>query len=111
HGDWAEITPYNTLIIHGRADTVLKPGGVRIGTAEIYRVLEGFPGLEDMLVFGHAVDNDEEIVLCVVTRDGVALDDGLRSAILERIRAQASPRHVPRHLFHVRAVPYTVNGK
>ena len=100
-----------SLVIYGRTDTTLKPGGVRIGTAEIYRVVEARPEIEDALVFGRPVDGDEEIILCVVMKAGIALDDALQRRILSDIRLQASPRHVPRRIFQVTAIPYTLNGK
>ena len=108
HGDFAEQTIDNTLIIYGRADTVLNPGGVRIGTAEIYRVVEQIQEIEDSIVFGLPCGNDEEIVLCVVTDD---LTDELASLIRKEIRTKASPRHVPRRIYQVDHIPYTNNGK
>lgn len=111
HGDLAEQTVRGSLVIYGRTDTTLKPGGVRIGTAEIYRVVEARPEIEDALVFGRPVDGDEEIILCVVMKAGIALDDALQRRILSDIRLQASPRHVPRRIFQVTAIPYTLNGK
>jgi acetoacetyl-CoA synthetase len=111
HGDLAEQTIHDTVIIYGRSDTTLKPGGVRIGTAEIYRVLEAQPEIQDSIVFGYPVDGDEEIVLCVVMQDGSRLDEAVIQRIRTAIRQQASPRHVPRRVFQVSEVPYTLNGK
>lgn len=108
HGDFAEQTIDNTLIIYGRADTVLNPGGVRIGTAEIYRVVEQIEEIEDSIVFGLPCDNDEEIVLCVVTEN---LTSELAAYIRKEIRSKASPRHVPRRIYKVSHIPYTNNGK
>jgi acetoacetyl-CoA synthetase len=110
HGDLAEQTIEQTMIIYGRADTTLKPGGVRIGTSEIYRVVEQVPQIHDSLVFGLPVDHDEEIVLCVVINEG-ELDSALAATIRKEVRAQASPRHVPRRIYSVKEVPYTLNGK
>jgi len=111
HGDLAEQTIRNTVIIYGRSDTTLKPGGVRIGTAEIYRVIEAQPEIQDSIVFGYPVDGDEDIVLCVVMKDGTPMDEPLIKRIRSEIRQKASPRHVPRRIFQVGAVPYTLNGK
>ncbi|RFB15347.1 acetoacetate--CoA ligase [Bacillus sp. HNG] len=110
HGDFAEQTIEQSLIIYGRADTTLNPGGVRIGTAEIYRVVEQIPQVQDSIVFGFPVDNDEEIVLCVVTEDG-QLDGTLVEHIRKEVRKKASPRHVPRRIYSVKEIPYTINGK
>ncbi|WP_066191511.1 MULTISPECIES: acetoacetate--CoA ligase [Gracilibacillus] len=108
HGDFAEQTIDQTFVIYGRADTVLNPGGVRIGTAEIYRVLEQIKAVEDSIVFGLPCDNDEEIVLCVVVDE---LTKGLAKEIRQEIRLKASPRHVPRRIYQVADVPHTNNGK
>ncbi|MEW6632063.1 MAG: acetoacetate--CoA ligase [Pseudomonadota bacterium] len=111
HGDVAEMTAYGSGIIHGRSDTTLKPGGVRIGTAEIYAACESFAEIEDCLVFGAPVEGDEEIVLCVKLNDGFDLTPGLAARIRRSIREDASPRHVPHRIHAVQAVPYTLNGK
>ncbi|TPK72160.1 acetoacetate--CoA ligase [Mesorhizobium sp. B2-4-15] len=111
HGDVAEMTPYGSAVIHGRSDTTLKPGGVRIGTAEIYAACETFAEIEDCLVFGAPVERDEEIVLCVKLHDGFALTPGLAARIRHAVREGASPRHVPHRIHAVQAVPYTLNGK
>jgi acetoacetyl-CoA synthetase len=97
--------------MHGRSDTTLNPGGVRIGTAEIYRVLDRRPEIADAVAFGHMERNNEEIVLCLVLREGYRITPKLISEIRHDIRVQASPRHLPRHVFAVSAVPYTLNGK
>lgn len=111
HGDVAEMTPFGSAVIYGRSDTTLKPGGVRIGTAEIYSACELFPEIEDCLVFGAPVPGDEEIVLCIKMKKDAALTEGLARQIRQRIRDMASPRHVPHRIHAVRAVPYTLNGK
>ena len=110
HGDLAEQTIDQSIVIYGRADTTLNPGGVRIGTAEIYRVVEQIPNIKDSIVFGFPVDNDEEIVLCVVLEDGV-LDSALANQIRQEVRKKASPRHMPKRIYTVNAIPYTNNGK
>jgi len=111
HGDVAEMTTHGSGIIHGRSDTTLKPGGVRIGTAEIYAACENFAEIEDCLVFGAPVEGDEEIVLCVKLNDGFELTPEFAAQIRRAIREGASPRHVPHRIHAVRAVPYTLNGK
>ncbi|BCG85605.1 acetoacetyl-coenzyme A synthetase [Mesorhizobium sp. 113-3-9] len=111
HGDVAEMTAYGSGIIHGRSDTTLKPGGVRIGTAEIYAACETFAEIEDCLVFGAPVEGDEEIVLCVKLNAGFGLTSELAARIRRAIREGASPRHVPHRIHAVQAVPYTLNGK
>lgn len=111
HGDVAEMTPYGSAVIYGRSDTTLKPGGVRIGTAEIYAACELFPQIEDCLVFGAAVPGDEEIVLCVKLKDEAGLSDSFAKEVRQKIRDMASPRHVPHRIHAVSAIPYTLNGK
>lgn len=110
HGDLVEQTAAGTFIIHGRTDTVLNPGGVRIGTAEIYRVVDQIPQIKDSLVFGFPIENDEEISLCIVTEDG-GVDAALAEKIRQDVRRKASPRHIPRRIYAVKEVPYTNNGK
>jgi acetoacetyl-CoA synthetase len=111
HGDLAEQTIHGSAIIYGRTDTTLKPGGVRIGTAEIYAAVEDFVEIEDCLVFGAPVDNDEEIVLCLKPAHGAAISAELAARIRKAIRESASPRHVPHRIHAIAAVPYTLNGK
>ncbi|TAM90530.1 MAG: acetoacetate--CoA ligase [Candidimonas sp.] len=111
HGDLAEQTVHDSAIIYGRTDTTLKPGGVRIGTAEIYNVIERQPEIRDCVVFGRRVDNDEKIVLCVVLQDGTTLTPVLEKRLRDEVRKNASPRHVPDDIHQVHAVPYTINGK
>ncbi|WP_027796066.1 acetoacetate--CoA ligase [Paraburkholderia acidipaludis] len=111
HGDLAEQTVHGAVVIYGRTDTTLKPGGVRIGTAEIYRVIDTQPEIQDCLVFGRPAGDDEEIVLCVVMKEGLTLDATLADRLRAEVRRKASPRHVPRHIHQVKAVPYTINGK
>jgi acetoacetyl-CoA synthetase len=111
HGDLAEQTIHGSAIIYGRTDTTLKPGGVRIGTAEIYATVERFREVDDCLVFGAPISNDEEIVLCLKAAEGTAIDADLASRIRKAIREAASPRHVPHRIHQIPAVPYTLNGK
>ncbi|WP_244493704.1 acetoacetate--CoA ligase [Aureimonas sp. AU4] len=111
HGDIAELTPHGSAIIHGRSDTTLKPGGVRIGTAEIYAVCESLAEIEDALVFGRLRDGDEEVVLCLKMREGRELTQELTDLLRRRIRTEASPRHVPHEIREVAGIPYTLNGK
>jgi acetoacetyl-CoA synthetase len=113
HGDWIEITDRGTCIITGRSDATLKRGGVRMGTAEFYSVVEHVDGVVDSLVVHHE-DPDGgpgELVLFVVLAEGVELDDDRRRAIFEALRHDVSPRHVPDVLHAVPAVPRTISGK
>ncbi len=111
HGDFAEITENDGMIIHGRSDAVLNPGGVRIGTAEIYRQVEAIDEIVDCLAIGQEWEDDTRIVLFVVMRDGIELDDSIRDTIKQRIRRHASPRHVPAVIVAVADVPRTLSGK
>ena len=111
HGDYVELTEHDGLIIYGRSDATLNPGGVRIGTAEIYRQVEQVEGVVEGLVVGQRLDHDERIVLFVKLRDGVTLTDDLREEIKRRIRAATSPRHVPARIVQVPEIPRTKSGK
>ena len=111
HGDYAEITPHGGVIIYGRSDATLNPGGVRIGTAEIYRVVENLPEIRDSLVVGQDWQNDVRVILFVVMNPGVALTDELRNKIRKLIRENTSPRHVPAKILEVKEIPHTLNGK
>jgi acetoacetyl-CoA synthetase len=111
HGDWIERTAHGGFVIHGRSDATLNPGGVRIGTAEIYRQIERFGEIADCVVVGQRWEGDERIVLFVVMKDGVALDDALRARIRTAIRERVSPRHAPALVLSVPEVPRTVSGK
>lgn len=108
HGDLAEMRPHGGVVVSGRTDTTLKPGGVRIGTSEIYRVVEATPGVADSVVVGFPVEDDMEIWLFVVPEDGRSVD---YAEVRHRLRTQASPRHVPARIFTVPAVPYNLAGK
>ncbi len=112
HGDFVEITPRGGVIVYGRSDATLNPGGVRIGTAEIYRQVESLDEVVDSVVIGKRTeDADVEVCLFVALREGLTLDDDLTQRIKRRIAEGASKRHVPRHLAQVSAVPYTISGK
>jgi acetoacetyl-CoA synthetase len=111
HGDWAELTEHNGLVIHGRSDATLNPGGVRIGTAEIYRQVEQLPEVVESLVVGQDWQGDVRIVLFVRLREGLMLDDALRDRLRRRIREHASPHHVPKKIVQVADIPRTISGK
>ena len=110
-GDFAEWTAEGGMVIHGRSDATLNPGGVRIGTAEIYAQIEKLPEVLEGLVIGQAYDGDTRIVLFIVVRDGVELDDALRERIRQTIRDGATPRHVPARVIAVADLPRTRSGK
>jgi acetoacetyl-CoA synthetase len=111
HGDFAELTPHGGIIIHGRSDATLNPGGVRIGTAEIYRQVEQLPEIQESIVVGQDWDNDVRVVLFVILKNGVALDEALQNRIRQQIRKGASPRHVPAKIIAVADIPRTKSGK
>jgi acetoacetyl-CoA synthetase len=111
HGDYAELTERDGVVIYGRSDAVLNPGGVRIGTAEIYRQVEQLDEVLDSLVIGQEWQGDVRVVLFVRLREGQDLDDSLRSAIRARIRRHATPRHVPAKIVQVGDIPRTRSGK
>ena len=111
HGDFIEVRPEGGVVIHGRSDTTLNPGGVRIGTAEIYRAIETMPEVLDSIVVGRPVDGDVEVVLCLKLRLGASLDDALIARVKATIRSATTPRHVPAHVFAVSDIPYTISGK
>jgi len=111
HGDYAEITAEGGMIIHGRSDAVLNPGGVRIGTAEIYRQVEKVDEVLESICIGQDWEGDVRVVLFVVLREGVQLDDKLRQKIRQTIRAETTPRHVPAKIIQVTDIPRTISGK
>ena len=115
HGDWAEITAHDGVVIYGRSDATLNPGGVRIGTAEIYRQVEQLDEVLESVVVGQhvhaATGDDERVVLFVRLRPGLALDDALRERMRQRIRVNCSPHHVPRVILQVADIPRTISGK
>ena len=111
HGDFAEETPHGGFVIHGRSDATLNPGGVRIGTAEIYRQVERIDEVLESLVIGQEWEDDTRIVLFVRLREGAVLDEALVQRIREEIRRNASPRHVPALVLEVADIPRTRSGK
>jgi len=110
-GDFAEWTEHGGIVIHGRSDATLNPGGVRIGTAEIYRQVEQLQEVKESIVIGQDWDSDVRVVLFVVLRDGLTLDEEMRASIKRRIREGASPRHVPAVIVQVPDIPRTKSGK
>jgi acetoacetyl-CoA synthetase len=115
HGDWCEITANDGMIIYGRSDATLNPGGVRIGTAEIYRQVEQMPEILESVAVGQEIDGsttgDVRIVLFVRLREGEVLDDELRERIRRQIRDNTSPLHVPKKIIQVADIPRTISGK
>ena len=111
HGDYVEITGRGGVVIYGRSDAVLNPGGVRIGTAEIYREVEQLDEVVEALAIGQQWEGDVRVVLFVILRGGVALDEALETKIRSRIRANATPRHVPARIVRVTDIPRTRSGK
>jgi acetoacetyl-CoA synthetase len=111
HGDYAELTDTGGMIFYGRSDATLNPGGVRIGTAEIYRLLEGFPQVSDSLVVGQKWQGDERVILFVKMSPEEELTAELSAAIRKTIRDNTTPRHVPAKIIPIMDIPYTINGK
>ncbi|MEM1114490.1 MAG: acetoacetate--CoA ligase [Pseudomonadota bacterium] len=111
HGDYAEVTSHRGFIIHGRSDAVLNPGGVRIGTAEIYRQVEKVEAVVESIVIGQEWGDDIRVVLFVVLRPGRSLDDELRREICATVRCNTTPRHVPARIVQVADIPRTISGK
>ncbi len=111
HGDFAEWTEHGGMVIHGRSDATLNPGGVRIGTAEIYAQVEQLPEIVEAIAIGQDWDNDVRIVLFVRLKEGVVLDEALADTIRKKIRSGASPRHVPARIVAVADIPRTKSGK
>jgi acetoacetyl-CoA synthetase len=111
HGDFAEWTTHGGLIIHGRSDATLNPGGVRIGTAEIYAQVEQIPEVLEAIAIGQDFDNDVRVILFVRLKEGVTLDEALTAKIKTKIRTGASPRHVPAKVIQVADIPRTKSGK
>jgi acetoacetyl-CoA synthetase len=111
HGDFVELTAHEGLIIYGRSDAVLNPGGVRIGTAEIYRQVEQLPEILEALVIGQDWEHDVRVVLFVRLREGATLDEALIARIKQQIRQNTTPRHVPAKVLQVADIPRTKSGK
>jgi len=110
-GDFAEVSKQGGVVIHGRSDAVLNPGGVRIGTAEIYRQVEKLDEVTESIAIGQDWDDDVRVVLFIVLRDGLSLDDEFRDRIRKVIRSNTTPRHVPAKIIQVTDIPRTISGK
>ena len=111
HGDFAKITNNGGFIIFGRSDTTLNPGGVRLGTAEIYNEVEKFKEIQESIVIGQSWKNDIRIILFVVLNKDYNLNDTIKDKIKKAIKANASPRHVPSKIVEIFEIPKTKNGK
>jgi len=111
HGDYVEFTPHNGIIVFGRSDATLNPGGVRIGTSEIYRVVNTFDEIADSLVIGQDWQNDVRVVLFVQLNEGYTLTGELERNLRQTIRTQCTPRHVPAVILAAPDLPRTINGK
>lgn len=111
HGDWVERTVHNGLIVHGRSDATLNPGGVRIGTAELYRQVEKIPGIVESIAVGQDWDGDVRVLLFVILKPGLTLSEDLVKTIKTSVRTGASPRHVPAKIIQVTDIPRTKSGK
>jgi len=111
HGDFIEIKDTGGVVIYGRSDATLNPGGVRIGTAEIYSIVEQFPEVSDSLVIGQNWENDVRVVLFVKMAEGAQLSEALKTKIKQAIRTNASPRHMPAKIIPITDIPYTINMK
>ncbi len=111
HGDWVEKTENNGFIIHGRSDATLNPGGVRIGTAEIYRQVEKLDGILESIAVGQDFDGDVRVILFVVLKSGWSLDTNFIKEIKSAIRSGATPRHVPAKIIAISDIPRTKSGK
>ena len=111
HGDYIEINDHGGVQIFGRSDATLNPGGVRIGTAEIYRVVDTFDEVEDSLVVGQKWEDDERVILFVKLNKKCSFTENLTKQIKQSIRNNCSPRHVPAIVLETKDIPYTINGK
>ncbi len=111
HGDYVEKTPQGGFIIHGRSDATLNPGGVRIGTAEIYRQVEQLPQIVESIAVGQKWGDDERVILAVILQPDTILDEELQQTIRQQIKNGASPRHVPAKIIQVTDIPRTKSGK
>jgi len=111
HGDWCELTEGGGMIIHGRSDATLNPGGVRIGTTDIYRIVETFAVISDSLAVGQKWQGDERVILFVRMADGAKLSRELEERLKQAIRENVSPRHVPAKIIPIADIPYTINMK
>ena len=111
HGDFISISKYGSIKIYGRSDSTLNPGGVRIGTAEIYRVAESIEFIDDSIVIGQEWKGDQRVILFVIMKAGFDLDREKIDQIKSKIRSNCSPRHMPEKVIQTKGIPYTINGK
>ena len=111
HGDYISINQHNGVKIYGRSDTTLNPGGVRIGTSEIYKIIESIKYIEDSLAIGKNFKNDEKIILFVKLSESKILTSKIRENIIYKLKNECSPRHVPSYIIQIKDIPYTINGK
>ena len=111
HGDFAKITKKGGFIIYGRSDTTLNPGGVRLGTSEIYNVVDKFKEIQESIVIGQSWNNDIRIILFVVLNKSYTLTEEIKLKIKKEIKLNASPRHIPSKIIQVLEIPKTKNGK
>ncbi|MGQ9644883.1 MAG: acetoacetate--CoA ligase, partial [Ignavibacterium sp.] len=111
HGDFIKITKNGGVVVYGRSDSTLNPGGVRIGTAEIYKVVEAMDEIADSLVVGKNINGDVEVILFVVLKSHYLLDDQLIAKIKNKIRQETTPRHIPTKIYQIEEIPYTISGK
>ncbi len=111
HGDFIRITKEGTIKIYGRSDSTLNPGGVRIGTSEIYRVVESIDAIEDSLAIGQEHDGDQRIILFVLMKNNILLNERIVDEIKSLIKVNCTPRHVPEKILETSGIPYTINGK
>ena len=111
HGDYIKITENGGIIVYGRSDATLNPGGVRIGTAEIYRIVEGMEEIADSIVVGKRFNGDEKIILFVVLKENVKISPKIKDQIKLELRTKATPRHVPAEIFEIKEIPRTISGK
>ena len=111
HGDYVKLTDHGGIVIYGRSDATLNPGGVRIGTAEIYRHVEQLDEIVESIVIGQDWDSDVRVVLFVVLQAGLSLDDELVKKIRQTVREKCTPRHMPAKVIQVAEIPRTKSGK
>jgi len=111
HGDYIKITENGGIVVYGRSDATLNPGGVRIGTAEIYRIVEELGEIAESLVVGKKLNGDEKIILFVVLKEKIKLNKSLKDKIKLDLKQKATPRHVPSEIFEVKEIPRTISGK
>ena len=111
HGDYIKITENGGIIVYGRSDATLNPGGVRIGTSEIYRIVEEMDEIADSIVVGKKFNGDEKVILFVVPAKGMPFNQAMKDKIKSELREKATPRHVPSEIFEVKEIPRTISGK